>query len=314
MPRLRFVSTVQGVSTIELVEPIITIGRVANNVVCIEDPNISKHHTLLVSEDDTYKIYDLHSVNGTWINGEKITVGKLKEGDVVRIGYLELKYEIATPTAAPKPVVVPAAPASKTATGPTMVPARPKLGFKPAGAPAAAPVVVPVVGAAPAAPIAVSPPPTPVKEEPRSVIRLPEEKKATGPKPPVAPPAEPPQPILQAPPPPPVPPPAPAAPLPEPAPQPESVEPAPAATATTLAPKKFGASPSGGPKLKPFSREPAQPAPAPTATTPETPAEAAPAAESPESPPASPAAPTTGPKKLGAAPGGGPPKFKLKRE
>ena len=95
MPRLRFVSTVEGVNTIELEEPLITVGRGINNVVCIEDANISKHHALLIQEDDTYKLIDLHSVNGTCVNGQRITVARLKEGDAVRIGYLELMFEIA---------------------------------------------------------------------------------------------------------------------------------------------------------------------------------------------------------------------------
>lgn len=104
MPRLRFVSTVEGADTIELQEPVITIGRGINNVVCIEDANISKNHVLLIREDDTYRIFDLHSVNGTIINGKRISVATLHAGDAVRIGYLDLTYEIAAPVLA-KPVV-----------------------------------------------------------------------------------------------------------------------------------------------------------------------------------------------------------------
>jgi len=301
MPRLRFTSTVQGVSTIELNEPIITIGRVANNVVCIEDPNISKHHTLLVSEDDTYKIYDLHSVNGTWVNGERITVTKLKEGDAVRIGYLELKYEIAAPVVAkpvltapiagPRPTLVSPV-ASKTATGPTTLAARPRLGLKSPGASGTA-VVVPVVGAVSHPPVAVvqpvatpppvptappppppAPMPAPTKEPPRTMIRLPEEKNPIAP----AAPAPPPIPVASTPPPPLTPPPAP-----------------------TL---------GGPPKLKTFTHESTPPPPpaAPEPVAEPVPAEPAAPIDAP------PAAPTVGPKKLGAAPGGGPPKFKLKRE
>ena len=95
MPRLRFVSTVQGADTIELQEPIITIGRDPLNVVCIEDPNISKHHVLLIRDANTYKIYDLHSVNTTTVNGSRITTSTLKEGDIIRIGYLDFTLFIA---------------------------------------------------------------------------------------------------------------------------------------------------------------------------------------------------------------------------
>lgn len=165
MPRLRFVSTVQGVNSIELSDPIITIGRVENNVVCIEDPNISKHHTLLVSEDASYKIYDLHSVNGTWINGERITAATLKEGDAVRIGYLELKYESSTPVVGSRPLpVVPAAPAAATVT---------------------------------AAPITPRTPPVQLKDDKRAIIQVPALKKVGAPLPPPPPPPAAPAPLAK---------------------------------------------------------------------------------------------------------------------
>ena len=119
MPRLRFVSTVQGAATIELQESIITVGRDPDNIISIEDPNISKHHVLLLKDVDTYKIFDLHSVNGTTVNGHRITAVTLKEGDAVRIGYLDLRYEIAVvapapiaPAGAPPQTAPPAAPSS----------------------------------------------------------------------------------------------------------------------------------------------------------------------------------------------------------
>lgn len=260
MPRLRFTSTVQGVSTIELNESIITVGRVANNVVCIEDPNISKHHTLLVSEDDTYKIYDLHSVNGTWVNGERVTVTKLKEGDAVRIGYLELEYEIATPVVPARPALAPPV-ASKTATGPTTLAARPRLGIKPG----IAPVVVPAAATISEPPSATAPPPL-VTEEKRIMIRVPDQKKIT-------PPATPP--------------------------------PAPPVIATVETVPHPAPALGGLGKPKGFGRPPA-PAPVIPAPAAETPTDAA--APAPETPP------PAGPKKLGAAPGGGPGKFKLRRE
>jgi predicted component of type VI protein secretion system len=297
MPRLRFVSTVQGANTIELTEPIITIGRVANNVVCIEDPNISKHHTLLVSEDDTYKIYDLHSVNGTWVNGERITAAKLKDGDAVRIGYLELKYEIGAPVLAPavgaKPTLT-APPSPKTATGPTTLAARPKLGFKAAGAaPAPAPAVVPPAAKPPSTPI-------PVPEEKRQPIQVPvAEKKTTGATPaPTAPKLAPKlglggppklKPLAQ---------PTPPAPAPAPAPPAEPLAPAPAEPPAPM-------------PAEPAAAEPAPPPPA------EAPKLGGPPKLKPQLRPTAPAADgeaPAGPKKLGGAPAGGPPKFKLKRE
>jgi len=146
MPRLRFVSAVQGADTIELQEPVITIGRGVNNVVCIEDANISKNHVLLIREDDTYRIFDLHSVNGTTINGKRIGAATLQTGDAVRIGYLDLTYEIAAP--------VPAGPA---------VP-------EPPAALVVAPAVRPRLGLARPAPASITPVPAPAPVPPSQAV------------------------------------------------------------------------------------------------------------------------------------------------
>ena len=262
MPRLRFVSTVQGADTIELQEPIITIGRDPLNVVCIEDPNISKHHVLLIRDADTYKIYDLHSVNTTTVNGNRITTSLLKEGDIIRIGYLDLTYEIAAvkpAPAAPQPPVVhvapdaPVPPAQPVATPPP--PAATSVVSGSALEPAVAPK--PVLGTLRLKPLprlgltaaAGSPPaPSPAATNPAP-------KAATAAVAPPAAPAAPPKPTLGMPPKPvlrqdPVvaPPPKaesePAPPEPAPAPvQPEApaVDPAPTPPA---GPKKFGAPPA----------------------------------------------------------------------
>ena len=148
MPQLKFVSTVQGENSIELQDPIITIGRGINNAICIEDGNISKYHVLLVKDEAIYKIYDLHSRNGTTVNGQRITSVSLKGGDQVRIGDLELIYE--TPELAPAPVPAPA-PVKQTPPA-TIKPPEVKLPTPPPAPPA----------------------PAPVKEAPRAEVKPPE--------------------------------------------------------------------------------------------------------------------------------------------
>jgi len=225
MPRLKFVSKVEGADNIELQEPIITIGRGLNNVVCIEDANISKHHVLLIAEDDTYRIFDLHSINGTSINGKRISTATLRTGDAVRIGYLDLSYEI-TPavTAAP---VAPAPPVAPVVAEPTPPPPAPPAPVTPKAPEPAAPVVAPAP--TPAEPIA----PAPAK---RSLFGFGKRAPAPAPTPvPVTPPA--PESV------------APVVAAPTPAPAPAAPEPvaAPVEAAPTNAPakKKFGAPPGG---------------------------------------------------------------------
>ena len=305
MPRLRFVSTVQGAATIELQEAIITIGRDPDNVVSIEDPNISKHHVLLIKDGETYKIFDLHSVNGTTVNGHRITAVTLKEGDAVRIGYLDLTYEIAQVAPSPiapggtllvqttQPAVPPIPPSA--AVPPPVLPKPDSQSPSPINAGPAAPPVLPSVNSDPAvvpSPIAPATPPKPtlggfrpkpvLRPEPVAVVPPPAAKpdtQAAQPTPPV-PQAE--TAILGT---------APAVPAPPQKP-----------TLGTLRPK-------------PFIRTEPTPAAAPPAAA-RTDTEPTPTPPEPPAPPteAPPAPPPSGPRKFGAPPGTSGTKFRLKRE
>ena len=164
MPRLKFVSKVEGADTIELQESIITIGRGVNNVICIEDANISKNHVLLIMEESAYRIFDLHSINGTTVNGKRIGTATLQDGDAVRIGYLDLIYEVVAP--APAKLVAPEPPAAPVIAAPAPPPPAPATPVSPT--PAKPEPVTPVI-AAPAPPppvapvVAKQPPTTPVE-------------------------------------------------------------------------------------------------------------------------------------------------------
>jgi len=111
MSRLHLLSGESIAASIELTGDLITIGRTENNAVCIEDKSISETHGILVRDGDDYQIHDFNSTNGTRVNGEKIMAVKLKHGDHVHIGLVELAYES---TAAPP---VPAGPKIKLGVG-----------------------------------------------------------------------------------------------------------------------------------------------------------------------------------------------------
>lgn len=74
--------------------PEITIGRALDNEIVIPEPQVSKHHMRLARENDGYTLEDLGSLNGTYVNEERLK-GKmtLKIGDIVRVGTaLEMTY------------------------------------------------------------------------------------------------------------------------------------------------------------------------------------------------------------------------------
>jgi pSer/pThr/pTyr-binding forkhead associated (FHA) protein len=63
-----------------------TVGRREDCDVRIPLGEISRKHCRLIREDDTLKIEDLGSSNGTYINGQRIQGATLSPGDTIKIG------------------------------------------------------------------------------------------------------------------------------------------------------------------------------------------------------------------------------------
>lgn len=63
---------------------------------------VSRRHCAVVEEAGGLTVEDLRSRNGTYVNGVKIeTKVTVADGDIVRVGPLELKVSLAVPQAAP---------------------------------------------------------------------------------------------------------------------------------------------------------------------------------------------------------------------
>jgi len=62
----------------------ITIGRHADNQIVIDDPMVSRHHTRLTWQGNSFLLEDLGSANGTWVNNVRISgPALLRNGDIV---------------------------------------------------------------------------------------------------------------------------------------------------------------------------------------------------------------------------------------
>lgn len=70
----------------------VLIGRLSDCDICIEDANISRSHAAFVREGDGWAIEDLDSTNGTFLNGERVTHVRLRDGDNVGVGASRLTY------------------------------------------------------------------------------------------------------------------------------------------------------------------------------------------------------------------------------
>ena len=69
-----------------------TIGRSPGNDVVIDNLAVSGHHAKVCVEAEHYVIEDLNSLNGTFLNSQRIRKSALKDGDEILIGKHTLLY------------------------------------------------------------------------------------------------------------------------------------------------------------------------------------------------------------------------------
>ncbi len=93
MPKLHILSGVLEGKTFDLIEERITVGRGIDNLIRLEDGTVSHHHATLILEGADFTLRDLNSTNGTRVNGLRIVETKLHNGDAVRLGSVEMRYE-----------------------------------------------------------------------------------------------------------------------------------------------------------------------------------------------------------------------------
>ena len=92
MPQIRVYLSEDNQSVHELTEDTMTVGRLPDNTLQIEDASVSSHHAELSFENGEYHLSDKGSTNGTFVNGEQVTAAILKDGDQVRFGSIETVF------------------------------------------------------------------------------------------------------------------------------------------------------------------------------------------------------------------------------
>ncbi len=72
---------------------IMGIGRSGDNSIVVNDLNASRKHAELRYEDDgSWNIVDLNSMNGTKVNGRRVTSARLNDGDRITIGVTDFLF------------------------------------------------------------------------------------------------------------------------------------------------------------------------------------------------------------------------------
>ena len=77
----------QLIATREYDRDIIKIGRLASAHLCLDDEKVSRIHSVIeVSPNGALSIIDMGSVEGTYVNGQRVNKGAIANGDEIRVG------------------------------------------------------------------------------------------------------------------------------------------------------------------------------------------------------------------------------------
>jgi pSer/pThr/pTyr-binding forkhead associated (FHA) protein len=74
----------------EFAQTRVVLGRGRDTDFHLEDPNVSRRHTVVYWEGGRMYVKDLGSTNGTLVNGRPVTAGPVRDGDIITIGGSEI--------------------------------------------------------------------------------------------------------------------------------------------------------------------------------------------------------------------------------
>ena len=69
-----------------------TVGRHPESDIFLDDITVSRRHVEFRRDDGTFRVHDVGSLNGTYLNGDRVDDAELQSGDEVRIGKFRLIF------------------------------------------------------------------------------------------------------------------------------------------------------------------------------------------------------------------------------
>jgi pSer/pThr/pTyr-binding forkhead associated (FHA) protein len=73
-------------------EPLVTAGRHPDSMIFLDDITVSRRHAEVRRVADGYEVADSGSLNGTYLNRERVEKATLTDGDELQIGTFKLLF------------------------------------------------------------------------------------------------------------------------------------------------------------------------------------------------------------------------------
>jgi pSer/pThr/pTyr-binding forkhead associated (FHA) protein len=75
-------------------EGVAILGRASNNHVQLQDSLVSRRHCQIQWDGGAYRLEDLGSRNGTYVNGASVPAAELRSGDLIQLGETVLEFAL----------------------------------------------------------------------------------------------------------------------------------------------------------------------------------------------------------------------------
>ncbi|MHC5051479.1 MAG: sigma 54-interacting transcriptional regulator, partial [Planctomycetota bacterium] len=97
MAHLTLLGGPAALSRIPIDKDLVVLGRSPKADIKIHDRKASASHCRIEKTPSGFRIFDLESQNGTWLNGRRVRRRTLQPGDVIAVGTTELRFEEEAP-------------------------------------------------------------------------------------------------------------------------------------------------------------------------------------------------------------------------
>ena len=82
------------VVVISVGEGALRIGRGIGADVVLEDRSVSRRHAVITCRSGEVVLLDDRSLNGVWVNGERVGQATLRDGDAIAVGDVQMRFLI----------------------------------------------------------------------------------------------------------------------------------------------------------------------------------------------------------------------------
>ena len=79
----------------DLGEEVVTVGRGPESNIFLDDVTVSRKHAEILRRERGYRIQDVGSLNGTYVNRVRVDAVDLRNGDEIQVGKYRFKFVFA---------------------------------------------------------------------------------------------------------------------------------------------------------------------------------------------------------------------------